>query len=158
MEGPFTKRITQAEDWFTKHPSSSAFVIQQTLVRDRDHLLKELQRIEKLGGEGLIVRDPEGLYISGRSVKILKVKSYQDQEAKVVAHLPGKGRNKGRLGALLVELEDGTRFKIGSGFSDDERKVPPSLGAMITFKYYGTYASGIPKFPSFLRVRKDAGF
>lgn len=155
--GGFRMRIKQAQDWFDGHPSEYAFVIPQVPVRDQDHLQEELQRIERLGGEGLIVRDPEALYRFGRSAQILKVKSYDDAEATVIAYLPGTGRNSGRLGALLVEREDGTRFRIGSGFSDAERDSPPPIGAIITFKFYGTYPSGIPKFPSFMRVRSDKG-
>jgi DNA ligase-1 len=71
----------------------------------------------------------------------------------VIGHLPGSGRNLERLGALLVELpESGLRFKIGSGFSDEERTHPPPIGALITFKFYGRYESGLPRFPVFLRL------
>ncbi len=156
--GGFTTRIAQAEAWFKAHPSAYAFVIAQTPVRDREHLLNELQRIERLGGEGLIVRKPGAFYAAGRSADILKVKSFRDAEATVLAHLPGTGRNRERLGALLVELKDGTRFRIGSGFSDAERDDPPPVGSVISFKYYGVYPSGIPKFPAFLRVRADTGW
>ncbi len=153
--GAFPVRIDKARTWFASHPSPYAFVIPQTMVRDQAHLHQELVRIEGLGGEGIIVRRPEALYAAGRSPDIRKVKSSQDAEAQVVGHLPGKGRNSGRLGALLVELDDGTRFRIGGGFSDGERQSPPPVGAIVTFKFYGKYASGIPKFPSFLRVRND---
>lgn len=153
--GQFTERIKVARQWFAEHPTNYAFVIQQSTVHDREHLLHELQRIEDLGGEGLIVRNPAAVYSAGRSSEILKVKSYQDTEAKVVAHLPGKGRNTGRLGALLVRLDDGTEFKIGTGFTDAERESPPPPGAVVTFKYYGKYQSGIPVFPSFLRIRAE---
>jgi len=151
----FTERIIQASDWFAAHPTNYAFIIPQIPVRDQAHLQQELERIERLGGEGLIVRRPDARYSAGRSMEILKVKSHQDAEATVLAQLPGKGRNAGRLGALLVELEDGTRFRIGSGFSDADRESPPPVGSLITFKYYGTYQSGIPKFPAFLRLRSD---
>lgn len=155
--GGFTARLTKANDWFVAHPSIYAFVIEQRPVRDHAQLQQELKRIEELGGEGLIVRRPDALYAAGRSPEILKVKNYQDAEATVVAHLPGKGRNKGRLGSLLVTLDDGTQFKIGSGFSDAERESPPPIGTVVTFKYYGKYRSGIPKFPSFIRIRRDQG-
>jgi len=153
--GGFTQRIEIVQNWFAVHPSVYAFVIPQVIVPDSEYLLQELQRIEKLGGEGLIVRKPDAFYSAGRSIEILKVKSYQDDEATVIAHLPGKGRNAGRLGSLLVELKNGQQFKLGSGFSDDERNNPPAIGVVITFKFYGKYPSGIPKFPSFLRVRED---
>jgi len=153
--GRFTTRIALANNWFAAHPSAYAFVIPQHPVQNQIDLQQELQRIEKLGGEGLIVRKPDALYTSGRSPEILKVKSFQDAEATVVEHLPGKGRNAGRLGALLVKLEDGMQFKIGSGFSDAERDSPPPIGTVITFKFYGRYQSGVPKFPSFLRIRQE---
>lgn len=155
--GGFTQRIAKAEKWFAAHPSSYAFVIRQTTLHDPAELQQQLAGIEKLGGEGLIVRKPDTIYSAGRSTEILKVKNYQDSEAVVVGHLPGTGRNTGRLGSLLVELDDGRQCKIGGGFSDAERESPPPVGAVITFKYYGKYQSGLPKFPSFLRVRLDQG-
>lgn len=153
--GGFTQRIEIVQNWFAEHPSRHAFVISQIPLKNENHLQKELQRIEHLGGEGLIVRKPEAFYTAGRSMEILKVKSYQDAEATVVAQLPGKGRNQGRLGSLLVQLDDGQQFRIGTGFNDAEREKPPSVGEVITFKYYGKYQSGLPKFPVFLRVRQD---
>jgi DNA ligase-1 len=155
--GPFNRRIALASAWFAAHPTEYAFVIPQQPVRDRVELQRELRRIERLGGEGLIVRDPEALYLAGRRPEILKVKSFQDNEAVVIEHLPGRGRNAGLLGALLVELPDGTRFKIGTGFSDAQRRDPPPLGATVTFKHHGHYRSGLPKFPVFLRIRHDLG-
>jgi len=56
----------------------------------------------------------------------------------------------------LDELENGLQFKIGSGFSDIQRQAPPSIGTIITFKYYGLTARGIPRFASFLRVKPTA--
>jgi DNA ligase-1 len=153
--GAFTLRLKKAQDWFAEHPSLYAFVIPQLPLRHGAHLQQELQRVQDLGGEGLIVRDPTALYTGGRSTQILKVKEFQDAEAVVVDHLPGQGRNLGRLGALLVELPNGTRFKIGTGFTDGQRDSPPSLGEVITFKYFGYHLSGIPRFPSFLRIRGD---
>ena len=153
--GGFTQRIAKAKEWFAAHPSEYAFVIPQLRVRNREDLQQHLAQIEKLGGEGLIVRKPDADYAAGRSTEILKVKNYQDAEAKVLGHLPGQGRNEGRLGSLLVELEDGIQFKIGGGFSDAERESPPPVGTVVTFKFYGKYQSGIPKFPSFLRIRQD---
>jgi DNA ligase-1 len=155
--GSFRQRIAVASAWFAAHPSAHAFVIAQQPVQDRDALQRELKRIERLGGEGLIVRDPEAGYLAGRRPEILKVKSFEDDEAVVVEHLPGQGKNAGLLGALLVELPDGTRFKIGTGFSAEQRRNPPPLGTTTTFKHHGHYRSGVPKFPVFLRIRRDLG-
>ncbi|MFO7766249.1 MAG: DNA ligase [Pelovirga sp.] len=153
--GPFHQRIKQADSWFDQHPSPYAFVIDQFVVENYAHLQQELKRIEGLGGEGLIVRDPDSAYQGGRSPHILKVKQSYDAEATVIAHLPGQGRNSGRLGALLVKGDNGVEFRIGSGLSDAERDHPPAIGTVITYQYYGHYSSGIPKFPSYLRLRSD---
>ena len=59
------------------------------------------------------------------------------------------------LGALLVEEADGTRFRLGTGFTDAQRRDPPGLGSLITFKYQGRTAKDIPRFASFLRVRLE---
>lgn len=154
-EGSFAARIAAAQAWFDAHPTPYAFVTTQTPLIDRAQLQAELQRVVAAGGEGLMVRDPQAPYRPGRSPTLLKVKAWLDAEARVVAHLPGTGRNAGRLGALLVERPDGVRFRIGSGFSDAERINPPPVGAVITYKYFGTHPSGLPKFPAYHRVRLD---
>src|SRR6202000_443843 len=100
-----------------------------------DHLRAELARIEALGGEGLMLRQPESRYEVGRSFTLLKVKTFHHAEARGLEHLKGAGRHKGRLGALFVELADGTKFSVGTGFSDAEREAPPAIGSLIAFRY-----------------------
>ena len=73
----------------------------------------------------------------------------------MLEHLKGAGRHKGRLGALLVELADGTQFSVGTGFSDAERGSPPPVGSVITFRYQELSDGGVPRFPSYVGVRRD---
>lgn len=154
-EGSFRTRLEHAAEWFSVNPATYARLIEQIVVEDSAHLSRQLDIVEGLGGEGLIVRDPEAKYTSGRSDSILKVKRFQDAEAMVIGYVPGRGRNVGRLGALVVRSPDGTEFKIGSGFTDAERQSPPDIGSEITYKYYGFHASGIPRFPVYVRIRSD---
>jgi DNA ligase 1 len=125
------------------------------LCQGLDHLRAELARLEALGGEGLMMRRAGSRYESGRSTSLLKVKSFHDAEARVLRHLEGGGRHKGRLGALFVELEDGTTFSVGTGFSDAERDSPPPLGSLITFRYQELSDGGVPRFPSYVGVRAE---
>jgi DNA ligase-1 len=120
-----------------------------------DHLQQELARIEALGGEGLMLRQPGSRYVAGRSRTLLKVKTFHDAEARVIGYEPGTGRHRGRLGALLVEMANGTRFCIGSGFTDAQRDTPPLLGSIVQFKYQELTDGGVPRFPSFLGVRAE---
>jgi len=122
----------------------------------REHLHRELAQIIELGGEGIMLRQPGSRYESGRSSTLLKVKQFLDAEATVIDHQPGKGRHKGRLGALLVQLADGTQFAVGTGFSDAQREHPPAIGTAITFRYQELTDGGVPRFPSFVRVRPEA--
>ncbi len=125
------------------------------LCKSLDHLRTELARVEALGGEGLMLRQPGSKYAIGRSTTLLKIKTFHDAEARVVDHEPGAGRHKGRLGALLVELADGTRFSVGTGFSDAERGNPPPIGSTITFRYQELTDGGVPRFPSYVGLRTD---
>jgi len=53
-------------------------------------------------------------------------------------------------GCFLVADRFDPGFKIGNGFSDDERHNPPPIGSLVIIKYSGFYDSGIPRFPIFL--------
>jgi DNA ligase 1 len=120
-------------------------------------LREELARVEALGGEGLMLRQPGSVYEIGRSFTLLKIKTFRDAEAVVLGHQPGKGKFKGLLGALMVQLPDGTEFSVGTGLSDAERAAPPPVGSVITFRYQELSDGGVPRFPSFVRVCQQAG-
>ena len=114
-----------------------------------------LHRTVRAGGEGLMLHRGASLYRAGRSDDLIKVKTHEDTKARVVAHLPGKGRHAGRLGALLVETPSGQRFRLGAGFSDADRERPPPVGSWVTYRFRGTHDGGLPRFASFVRERED---
>ena len=130
-------------------------VVAQQRCQGATQLLAERDRVVRLGGEGLMLRQPESAYEPGRSPTLLKVKPYDDAEATVIAHEPGKGKYAGKLGALRVRTDDGREFSIGSGFTDTERESPPPVGTVITYRFRGLTAKGLPRFPGYLRVRRD---
>ncbi len=155
-QGAFEHRIAHAKHVLGKTRAPHARVLDHVECTGVDHLRQELARVESLGGEGLMLRRPQSLYEVGRSSSLLKVKTFHDAEARVIGHAPGTGKHKGRLGALVVELADGTRFNVGTGFSDAEREAPPAIGAVITFRYQELSNDGVPRFPSFVGERLDA--
>ena len=83
-------------------------------------------------------------------MRLLKLKPMPDEEARVLAHLPGKGKHAGRMGALLLALPDGQQFALGTGFSDAQRADPPPVGAIVTYRYRDRTPKGLPRFASFL--------
>jgi len=152
----FEKRLQFVEEELAKRQLPYAQALMHQRCRDADHLRSELARVTALGGEGLMLREPGSRYEVGRSTTLLKVKTFLDAEAAVIGHEPGKGKHRGRLGALQVKLADGTEFSVGTGFSDALRGNPPPIGSVITFRYQELSDGGVPRFPSFVRMRQDA--
>lgn len=149
---PFTERIEIAKQSIT--PSKYVEVLKQVKCTGHKHVQEELNRVEALGGEGVMLRHPKADYRGGRVHDLLKVKSAHDAEAKVVGHVAGKGKHEGRLGALMCKmLTSGKAFKVGTGFSDKERSRPPKIGSIITYSYFELTKDLVPRFPAFVRER-----
>lgn len=104
-----------------------------------------------MGGEGVMLRAPNAAYERKRSDTLLKVKTFHDAEATVIAHMSGRGKHKGRLGALVCVADNGATFSIGTGFSDAEREAPPVIGSRVTYKYQELTDGGVPRFPIYAR-------
>ena len=129
--------------------------VAQFRLKDEAALNTRLKQVVKNGGEGLMLHRADAQYITGRNDALLKLKPLYDAEATVVAYTQGKGKFKGKLGALVVETPEGIRFKLGTGFSDLQRENPPKIGSLVTYTYKDKTKTGKPKFASFLRVRDE---
>lgn len=151
--GKFSERLDFLCELVEKSQSPHLQIIEQKKIKNREALFKLLDETIKNGGEGLMLHKINSYYKAQRNDDLLKLKSYEDEEAKVIEHIAGKGKYEGQLGALLVENHNKIRFKIGSGFSDFERHNPPKIGSVITYKFYGKTKIGKPRFASFLREK-----
>ncbi len=129
--------------------------VKQFRLPGRAALDHYLQQLTEEGAEGLMLHRGSALHQVGRSDDLLKVKLYEDAEAVVLGYTEGKGQFTGMMGALIVRLEDGREMKIGSGFNRLERQTPPPVGSIITYRYNGHTASGLPRFARFMRIRDD---
>ena len=154
-EKVFEQRYRQLKQLVEASGSPYLALVVQRPVASHPELVAELEQVVAAGAEGLMLKRRNSRYQAGRSDDLLKVKTHDDAEATVVGHLQGKGKYKGLMGSLEVELANGRRFRIGTGFSDVERHNPPTVGTVITFRYRGFTATGLPRFASFLRVRND---
>ena len=152
--GSFAERAAHITELVDQAHQPWLQAVEQKRVADAPTLQKLLKQTVKGGGEGLVLHRANALWAPGRSDALLKFKPLPDEEARVVAHLPGKGRNQGRLGALLLEMPDGQRFALGTGFTDAQRAAPPEVGSTVTYLYRDHTPKGLPKFASFLRVRQ----
>ncbi len=155
QQGGLFERLSVLEGYLDKNPISHLKILKQTVVESKQHLQDTLQQVISNKGEGVVVRNPNSLYETGRLSSALKVKKYFDTECTVLKILPGRGKYLGKMGSVLCQTDDGKQLKIGSGFKDKDRSNPPSIGSKITFKYYGFTKKGKHKYPVYLRIRNN---
>ena len=153
--GLFTERIGAYQQLVNEFQQAWVVPVPQWRSASHAELQAQLKKVVKAGAEGLMLHRADSPYRGVRSDDLLKLKLFDDAEARVVAHLPGQGKLAGKLGALLVETPQGLRFKLGTGFTDAQRDSPPLVGATVTYRYRGLNDSGVPRFASFWRVRVD---
>lgn len=154
--GPFTQRHRALQRTVAQLQQAWVQAVPQWTVQDHAALMRQLREMTRQGAEGLMLRRMDAPYRAGRSDDLIKLKLFDDAEAVVIGHLPGKGKYTGMTGALLVQTPEGLRFRIGSGLKDADRANPPPIGSTITYRYNGTHPSGVPRFARFWRVREEA--
>ncbi len=152
--GTFSERIARMQEIVAAARIPWLQAVEQFRVRDRTELQQRLSEVLKQRGEGLMLHLAEAPYSTGRGDVLLKLKPWLDAEATVIGHLPGKGKYRGMLGALRLEMPDGKRFNLGTGFSDAARRNPPPVGTLVTYRYRELNQNGMPRFASYLRVRE----
>ncbi|WP_420935020.1 DNA ligase [Alteromonas sp. A081] len=150
---PFEQRVQEIKRLTDAVTSPALLSMPQFVLHTHEALQAKLNSVVDAGGEGLMLHHRQARYVNGRSAHLLKLKRHQDSEAKVIAHIEGKGKFKTMMGSLLVERADGVQFKLGSGFSNNERRHPPEIGEWVTYKFYGYTNSGKPRFASFMHIR-----
>ncbi len=154
-EGDFASRAARIKLIVRGVNSPQVLGVEQFRVATPAALQDRLKAVVAAGGEGLMLHIASAPYVTGRNPALLKLKPVADAEAVVVGHVAGKGKYAGMLGALDVRTEDGQRFRLGTGFSDEQRKVPPAIGSSVTYSYRDLTPAGKPRFASFLREFKE---
>lgn len=153
--GTFTERIAAMQRIVAASRLPNLQAVPQFRIGDSKSLKRRLTEIVAAGGEGLMLHRAEAPYHGGRSDDLLKFKPFEDAEARVIGHEPGKGRFAGLTGALRMEMPNGKRFRIGSGLTEAVRRDPPSVGSLVTYRYQSLTPKGLPRFPRYWRIRDD---
>ena len=150
---PFEERQKQLRKVLPRSPYLK--IVYQTKCKGKGHLKSTVKRIERKGGEGVMLRKSKSMYVFKRSRTLLKVKSFKDMDAYVVGHeIATKGKHKRKVGALLCEA-DGVQFRCGSGLTDAQRAEPPPIGSLITVKYFQMTKNKKPRFPTYVGMRAE---
>ena len=132
---------------------SAPFVkIVETGVCNNENEIKEshLAYTEK-GYEGIILRNRDGIYQHNRSRDLLKYKTFEEAEYKIVGYSEGEGHDEGTVIWKCV-TEKGQEFSVRPTGTVEERKkflqsADKYMGKMLTVKYQELSPIGIPRFP-----------
>lgn len=119
-----------------------------------------LEAYTKAGYEGAMWKNANAPYEWKRSNDVLKIKSFDTEDGEIIAYENGTGRNANVLGCFTVRLDSGTEVRVGSGYTDHERKDfwqrrKSMIGRMIEIQYQNKTAKGSLRFPVFVRLRPD---
>ena len=105
---------------------------------DQSEIWKWLDYCEQNDIEGCML-NLDAPYECKRTKNLMKIKKFYDFDLQIIGYEEGTGRNKGKLGAFVVDYK-GNKVNVGSGFSDQERKDfwqnrDELIGRVITVKY-----------------------
>ncbi len=151
----FDQRLRHLHDLLGNNPPIYIQLVKQWKVDNRQQLQQQMESVVNAGGEGLMLHKGNSLYKGERSDDLLKLKPFDDAEAIVFRHIAGKGKYQNMMGSMEVVNGMNLHFRIGTGFTDAERKNPPPVGSTITYRFNGLTKKGLPRFPRFLRIRNE---
>jgi DNA ligase 1 len=136
------------------------------VVTDEVNNNTELQQFQQgyiaQGYEGVIIRLSDGLYDLGqRSRYLLKLKTFQDAEYKIVGFEQATGNDIGTV-VWVCETKDHKQFSVRPKGTREQRTeyyntAPSYLGRLLTVKYQEDSKDGIPLFPvgMCIRIQED---
>lgn len=87
---------------------------------DQNKIYETLKKMDKLDKEGIMI-NLDTKYETKRNKGLLKAKSFQEADLRIVSVEEGRGQNKGKLGAIVVDYK-GYLVNVGSGFTKEERE------------------------------------
>ena len=122
-----------------------------------------LDKITDKGGEGIMLRDPDGYYQCGkRSDGLLKYKKTQTMDLRIIDFNFGNGKYEGAIGSFVCETDDHSILVNVSGMPDDIHYSDPALwmGKIIEVAYFDISVNSVTKqkslrFPRLKKVRND---
>lgn len=160
----FTDRTLETRREYLLHRwpkrTSFSYVLMQEDVSTPKEVKDAMQRFIDVGAEGGVLKDLDSTYDFKRSSAWTRVKPMKTGDFRITGAVKGSGKNSNVLGAIRVRGPRGIVSKVGSGFSDPERKKfwrdrKQLIGQVAEIKYRGIAAKGKLQFASFVRLRPD---
>ena len=150
---PFSQRTASLKGSRSKYIK----VVDTYMVESEEDMMDKFESFTKMGYEGLMVRNANGLYVNKRSYDLQKVKEFHSEEFNVVGVEEGRGKLAGH-GIFVCTTSDGNLFRakmIGDLNSLKKYLDSPSLvvGRQLEVQFQGWTNGRVPRFPIGLRFR-----
>lgn len=152
----YSKRRARLEIFFRDINFDSLELAPMRQCFNAEEIATYTDEIQSKGGEGVIVKPMDGLYVKKRSFSWLKVKAEGSVDLNVVGIEPGTGKFEGKIGALVCDF-DGVLVNVGSGLTDDLRDKAPDffIHRLVEVKYHEVTPDKSLRHPRFHRFRDD---
>lgn len=126
-------------------------------VTDFKSATELLERVKDMGGEGIVIRDPDEAYTPGRGMGMFRMKNRPDLDAIVVGYMPGNGRLSELVGSLICHVDGSPHleFRLGNGLTDRDRIDPPRIGQRVVVAHSGLTTNNLPRLPVYRGVRAE---
>ena len=98
-----------------------------------------------------MLANPSSFYEKKRTWTLLKVKKYEDFEAKIVSKTEHKVK-RGKKKEFEMEKEGGIKFKLRAGLN--YMNYETAIGTSLTIRCQGFSPNGQPIRPSFFRTKR----
>lgn len=179
----YKERLYTLNDKLVLDQFPNVVATQQLYIKTKEELTELLSKEKVKGGEGLIGRNPNGVYKYGRSTPkeqlSIKFKFFEQDEFEVVGftermHNTNEQKRDelgyaersiakdglvptNTLGSLVLKYND-TTFSCGTGFDDKLRKEiwenkESYLGMLASIRYMSVGSKDLPRVPSFQGFR-----
>jgi DNA ligase-1 len=173
VDTPYSKRVSSIETYIEVNEVDNRHIIPLIphVVRDLEELYNYEKQVLNQGFEGIMLRIPDGKYKSGRSTLkeglLVKLKRSADSEATIIGteeliHRAGLQTCKAgdTLGAIIARGTDGTEFRIGTGYTADQRLALWAnrdiiVGRIVKYKHSEKGTKNKPRCAVFIGTRHE---
>jgi DNA ligase-1 len=161
-----SQRLSALETWFNEidngpdHCPANLIMVEQRLVYSEAEILQCEVDFMANGYEGAMALPNIPYYRGKVTNKLMKFKTMLSMDCMVTGIYEGEDKYEGMMGGFSLIQEDGIACKVGSGFSDKDRKdiwnnESLAVGRIAEIKYQEVTPDGVMRFPVFVRWRND---
>lgn len=153
----YQQRYKLLSEYFGHNSNNSLFLVNTTLINSNQEMNYLHNKFIEDGYEGIMLRNPEGLYKQkNRSKDLIKYKLFKDTDYVIVGHHEGTG------GIPVFECitAEGKKFSVNMKCTMDEKRemmenISQYYGKKLIVKYQELSDDNIPRFPVGLGIRAD---